>query len=272
MNWRFLFSSPWLIFSQGLTSQQQSFASLFYTTRKSFIDILNSSWFLSKHKESINFGTLHNLQFLLGHIAAYKYRIVAHGRWWWWCHFHFLLNWGISGTKGKARQGSENFSVKQSNYSVKHHFIPPLGSPTITSFYPSEKITSSHLHHFNPLAAQLLHHFTPSGQFTPSFLHHFTPPPWQPNYYIILPHWQPNSYIILPALDNLPLTLTPFYPPLATQLLHHFIPSEQNTPSFLHHFTPPGSPTITSFYPSEQVTSSLLYHFNRLCSPTLTSF
>ena len=227
MNWRFLFSSPWLIFSQGLTSQQQSFASLFYTTRKSFIDILNSSWFLSKHKESIHFGTLHNLQFLLGHIAAYKYRIVAHGRWWWWCHFHFLLNWGISGTKGKARQGAESFSVKQSNYSVKHHFIPPLGSPTITSFYPSEKITSSHLHHFNPLAAQLLHHFTPSGQFTPSFLHHFTPPP-------------------------LAAQLLHHFTPLTTQLLHHFTPSGQFTPHSYTILPPPpplGNPTLTSFYP-----------------------
>ena len=33
-------------------------------------------------------------------------------------------------------------------------------------------------------------------------------------------------------------------PPIAAQLLHHFTPSEQITPTLLHQFTPP--PTLTS--------------------------
>ena len=143
------------------------------------------------------------------------------------------------GQRGKPAKGLRNYSVKQSNYSVKHHFILTLAAQLLHPFTPLNKLlphtytiltpwqlntyiilppldnlpphsyiiltppplAAQLLQHFTPLAAQLLHHFTRSGQFTP------------------------HSYTILP--------------PLATLLLHHFIPSEQNTPSFLHHFTPP---------------------------------
>ena len=40
-----------------------------------------------------------------------------------------------------------------------------------------------------------------------------------------------------------------FFRKMAAQLLHHFTPSGQITPSLLHHFTPLGSSTRTSFYP-----------------------
>ena len=60
---------------------------------------------------------------------------------------------------------------------------------------------------------------------------------------------QPNSYIILPPLNKLPPHSYNILPPLAAQLLPHFTPSGQITPSLLHSFTTLGSPTLTSFYP-----------------------
>ena len=96
------------------------------------------------------------------------------------------------------------------------------------------------LTHPSPLAAQLWSHFTHSEQITHSLLHQF--PPWQPN---------SNSYIILSPLNKLPPQSDTILNPLVDQLLHRFTPSEQITPSTLHHFTPLGSPTqtLTSFYP-----------------------
>ena len=88
--------------------------------------------------------------------------------------------------------------------------------------------------------------------------------------------------------------------PWALQPLHHFTPSEQISPSLLHHFTSLGSPTLSSFYaiwtnypsllhhftpppplaaqllphftPSGQISPSLLHHFTPLGSPPLSSF
>ena len=120
------------------------------------------------------------------------------------------------------------------------HLFTPLGSPTLTSFYPLWTIYPLTLTSFYPppsLAAQLLHHFTTSEQFTPSLLLHFTP----------LGSWILSSFYA--PLDNLPPQSYTFLPPLAAQLLHHFNYSEQITPSLLHHFTPLGSPTLISFYP-----------------------
>ena len=127
-----------------------------------------------------------------------------------------------------------------------------------------------------------------------------------PHSYTIFSPWQPNSYFILPPLSNYPLTLTPFYrhwqpnsyiikPPrnklaphsytfLAAQLLAHFTPSRQITPSLLHHSPPlrqPDSYTILTplaarllhhFTPSEQFTPSLLHHFTPLAAQLLLRF
>ena len=114
------------------------------------------------------------------------------------------------------------------------------------------------------MAAQLLAQFNPSGEFTPSFLHHFTPspPPWQPTSNLILSHLnslQSHSYNILPPLaallphfsllNKLPPHSYKILSPLAAQLLNHFTPSEEFTPSLLHYFTPPLGSALTSFYP-----------------------
>ena len=76
---------------------------------------------------------------------------------------------------------------------------------------------SSRLHHFPLLAAQLLHHFTP------------------------LKKLHSHSYTIFP---------------MAAFLLVCFNPSEQIIPSILHHFTPSGSPALTSFTPREKNSGS----------------
>ena len=149
--------------------------------------------------------------------------------------------------------------------STLHHFTP-LGSPTFTSFYPlwtNYPLTLTPIH---PLAAKLklLHHFIPSEQITPSVWHHFKPlscplltsfyPIWTNyalNFTPFYPPWQPNSnsYIILSPLNKLPPQSDTILNPLAAHFLHHFTPSEQITPSTLHHFTLLGSTTFTSFYP-----------------------
>ena len=76
----------------------------------------------------------------------------------------------------------------------------------------SQQITPFLLHRLTPseqITPSLLHHFTPSEQITPSLLQYFTP----------LGNPTPKSFYNL--WTNYPLTLTPFYPPLAAQLLHH---------------------------------------------------
>ena len=63
---------------------------------------------------------------------------------------------------------------------------------------------------------------------------------------------QPSSHLILPLLNKLPPNSCTILSPLAAQLLAHFNPSGEFTPSLLHHFTPPpplGCPALTSFYP-----------------------
>ena len=140
--------------------------------------------------------------------------------------------------------------------------LPGLTAQLLHHFTPSEQITPSFFHHFNPLAAQLLHHFTPWTNY-PLTLTPFYPP------------WQPNSYLVLPPPNKIPLSflhhftrlgsptltsfyplrtiysliLTPFYPPWQPSSYIILHPSGQTTPSLLHHFTPLGSPTLTSFYP-----------------------
>ena len=154
-------------------------------------------------------------------------------------------------------------------------------------------MTHSLLQHFNPPppAAQLLAHFTTSEEFTHSHLQHFTPVgnpaltslyPLRAIDLLILttfyppPLWQTSSNFILLPLNNL---LTHTYnnlppSPLTAQLLPHFTPSEQITPSFLNLFTPlpigrqaltlfcPFSTiyplTLTSFHPSWQTSSNLI--------------
>ena len=102
----------------------------------------------------------------------------------------------------------------------------------------------------------------PSGQINPSLLQHFTPlgsptltsfyPLWT-NYTLTLtpfyPPWQPNSYIILPPLNKLTPSLLHHFTPLGSPILTSFYPLWTNSPSLLHHFTPLGSPTLASFYP-----------------------
>ena len=112
------------------------------------------------------------------------------------------------------------------------------------------------------MADQRLHQFNPSEQIIPSFLQHFTPlgSPNVTSFYTLCTgypltlttfysHWQPNSYNILPPLNQLPPNSYTILTPLAAQRLHQFNPSEQTIPSFLQHFTPLGSPNVTSFYP-----------------------
>ena len=167
----------------------------------------------------------------------------------------------------------------QKTPSSLHHFTPPppLGSPTLTTFYLSEKIlaaqllahftlsgkiTLSLLHLFSPFAAQLLHHFTPSDQITPS-LHFTSPPPWHPNSYLIslpLVILPPHSYTILP--------------PLAAQLLHHFNPSGKITTSLLDHFAPPplAAQLLAHYTLSGKITLSLLHLFSPFAAQLLHHF
>ena len=53
---------------------------------------------------------------------------------------------------------------------------------------------------------------------------------------------------MLPPLEKFTHHPYNILPTLAAQLLPHFIPSGQITPSLLQHFAPFGSPTLTSFY------------------------
>ena len=169
------------------------------------------------------------------------------------------------------------------------HLFTTLDCPTITSFYPLlNKLTPHSYTNLPSLAAQLFYHFTPSGQITPSLLHQFT----------LLGSPTLTSFYTPPPPNKLPPHSYTNLTPLAAQLLHHFTPSEEITPSFLHLFTTLDCPTITSFYPllnkllshsytnlpsladqllhhfspSGQITPSLLHQFNLLGSPTLTSF
>ena len=115
--------------------------------------------------------------------------------------------------------------------------LPPLAAQLLHHFTPSEQITTSLLHHLTPLAAQLFHNFAPSEQITPSLIHNFTP------------FGSPTHTSFYPLWTNYPLTLTPFYPPWKPNSYLILLPPGQITPSLLHHFTPLGSPTLTSFYP-----------------------
>ena len=167
--------------------------------------------------------------------------------------------------------------------SLSHH-SPPC-SPTLTSFHSLWANYPLTLTPFPPpLAAQLLPHFTPSEQINPSLLHHFTSlgrstlnsvyPLWT-NYPLTLtpflpPPWQPSSYLTLPPLNKLTPHSYTILPHFAAQLLHHFTPSEQITPSLSHH-SPLAAQLLPHFTPSGQITPSLSHH-SPPCSPTLTSF
>ena len=98
---------------------------------------------------------------------------------------------------------------------------------TLTPFYPI----------WQP-KAQLVHHFTNSEQINPSLLHHFTP--------LGSPYLK--SYLILIPSDKLPPHSYTFLTPLAAQILLHFNPSGQITPSL----------TLTPFYPPWQPNSYII--------------
>ena len=116
-----------------------------------------------------------------------------------------------------------------------YNILTPMNKKPPHSYPISPPLETQLCYHFTPFAAPLLPHFISSEQITPLILATLNPP-WQPSCYIFLPPlskltphsytifspWQPNSYIVLP--------LWTMYP------------------SFLHHFTPLGSPTLTSFY------------------------
>ena len=154
--------------------------------------------------------------------------------------------------------------------SLLNHFTP-LGTPTLTSFYPlwtNYPLTNTA---FYPLAGQLLHHFTPSEKITfytilpplaAQLLHHFIPSEQvTPHLYTILPFGSPTLTSFYTLWTNYHLTLKPIYPPwqpnsyiilqpLKKKLSPHFYTIL--TPlaaQLLHHFTPLGSPTPTSIYP-----------------------
>ena len=160
---------------------------------------------------------------------------------------------------------------EQVTHALLHHFTP-LGSSNLSSCYtlwtnyplaltpfyhpwqpnyyiilpPLDKLPPHSYTILHLLAAQLWNLFTTSEQITPSLLHHIIPlgsptiisfyPLWT-NYTITLitfyPPWQPNSYTILLSLEKLPPHSYIILSPLAAQLLYHFTPSEQITPSVL---------------------------------------
>ena len=112
------------------------------------------------------------------------------------------------------------------------------------------------------MAAQLLPHFTLSEQITRSLLHHCTP----------LGSSTLSSFH--PPVSKLPPQSYTILSPFPAQLLHHFTPSEQITPSLLQDFTPLGSPILTSFYPLWTIyplTFTPFYPPPPLGSPSLTS-
>ena len=142
-----------------------------------------------------------------------------------------------------------------------------MAAQILTHFTPSEEITSSLLQHFNPLGSPTLTPFYPLWtNYPPHSYNILPPPPWQPNSYIIKPPLNkepPHSYNILyplaaqllhplPPLEKLPpysYTILTTPPPLAAQILAHVTPSGKINPSLLQHFTTLGSPTLASFYP-----------------------
>ena len=141
-----------------------------------------------------------------------------------------------------------------------YNIFAPLGSQTLTSFYPLWTKFLSLLHTFTPLGSQTLRPFFPLWRNYPLTL---TP---------IYTPWQTTSYLILPPLDKLHPHSFTILPPLAAQPLHHFTPTVQITPSLLHIFAPLGSQTLTSFYPLWTKFLSLLHTFTPLGSQTLRSF
>ena len=99
------------------------------------------------------------------------------------------------------------------------------------------------------MAAQILAHVTPLDELTP-------------HSYNNLPPWQPNSFLILPPLNEFSPHSYTNLPPLAAQLLAQFTAppplSRQITPSLLHHFISLAAQLLHHFTPSEQITPSLL--------------
>ena len=134
-------------------------------------------------------------------------------------------------------------------------------SPTLTPFYPSEQITPHSYLNFTPLGSPTLTSFHPLWTNYPLTLTPF------------YPSWQTNCYILKPLLNKIPphsYTILP-PPPLASQLLHHFTPSEQITP-YSYTILPPWAVRLLHhFTPSEQITPSLLHHFTPLGSSSLSS-
>ena len=135
------------------------------------------------------------------------------------------------------------------------YIILHLGSPAPTIFYPSENTTPSLLHHFTPLGRPTLTSFYPLWTNNPLTLSPFYPP-WQPNSYIILHLGSPTPTIFYPP-KKLPRHCYTILSPLADQLLHHLTPSEQITPSHLHHLTPLADQLLPQFTPSRKINLSL---------------
>ena len=173
--------------------------------------------------------------------------------------------------------------------SLLHYFVP-LGSSTLSSFYPAlDKLFFHSCTIITPLAAQLLHQFIPSEQIAPSL-------------YTVLPHLADNSYIILPPqsyivlepiseecqsrthnLCTLSCVALTSRPSMLVQLLTVFIwiilvriaLSQQITQSLLHHFTPSEQITPSLFTILPHLAAQLLAHFTPLWTNypfTLTPF
>ena len=106
---------------------------------------------------------------------------------------------------------------------------------------------------------QLLPKIITSGKITLSLLH-CSPTPLAAQ---LLHHFTPSGQITPSLLHH--------FIPLAAQLLHQFTPSEQITPSFLHHFTPLPAQLLHHFNPSEKFTPSFLHLFTTLDCPTIRS-
>ena len=179
-------------------------------------------------------------------------------------------------------------------------------SPTLTLFYPPPPppLNKLPLHSFTnlpPLAAQLLRHFTPS------ISHCFSPHIWR----LLVLNPQPlYPQLVLLILQTINACPTPYGRYIWIKFVR-IAPSQQITPSLLHHFTPSnlittqtltpfypiGSPALSSSYPlwtknpnsytalptlaaqilphfapSEQTARSLVHHFTPLGSSTLYSF
>ena len=147
------------------------------------------------------------------------------------------------------------------------HFDPlPSFSCTISAqllihFTRSEQINHSRIHHFIPLGSPAFTSFYPSKpeQFTPSFLHDLLPLAAQLLHHVIFS-------------EQITHTATTILPAWVDQLLRHITPSDKNYTLTLTRICPLWQLNSYIISPSQDNLSTLLHLFTRLCSPALSLF